>query len=131
MGTHLKTIAFFSNKRGLGQTSLVYHLAWMFADLGIPVMAADLDPQASLTAMFIDRTRLHTLWPDDDEHRSTIYGAIYPILRGIGDIAAPPVEWIEKDLGLLPGDLGLSLFEEKLASAWSVGDNTVESSLRI
>ena len=39
-------IAFFSAKRGVGTTSLVYHLAWMLADLGVNVLAVDLDPQA-------------------------------------------------------------------------------------
>ncbi len=31
-------IAFFNNKGGVGKTSLVYHLAWMFADLGAKVV---------------------------------------------------------------------------------------------
>ena len=54
----MKTIAFFNNKGGVGKTSLVYHLAWMFADHGISVIAADLDPQANLTSMFLDEDRL-------------------------------------------------------------------------
>jgi chromosome partitioning protein len=40
-------IAFFSNKGGVGKTSLVYHLAWMYFDLELKVVAADLDPQAN------------------------------------------------------------------------------------
>jgi hypothetical protein len=44
----MKTIAFFNNKGGVGQTSLVYHLAWMYADLGLPVIAANLDPQSDV-----------------------------------------------------------------------------------
>ncbi len=126
----MKTIAFFNNKGGVGKTSLVYHLSWMFADLGIPVLAVDLDPQANLTAMFLDEDRLESLWPDEDEHASTVYGAIRPILRGVGDIAVPPVEWIRKDLGLLPGDLGLSRFEDKLSDAWPRCHNADESSFR-
>ncbi len=35
----------------MGTTSIVYHLAWMFADLGVRVAALDFDPQADLTAM--------------------------------------------------------------------------------
>lgn len=31
-------IAFFNNKGGVGKTSLVYHLAWMYADLGLRVV---------------------------------------------------------------------------------------------
>jgi cellulose biosynthesis protein BcsQ len=38
----MKTIALFNNKGGVGKTSLVYHLAWMYARRGLPVLAADL-----------------------------------------------------------------------------------------
>ena len=84
----MNTIAFFNNKGGVGKTSLVYHLAWMYADLGLSVIAADLDPQANLTSMFIDEDQLATLWPDRS-HTKTIYGAIQPLLEGTGDISAP------------------------------------------
>jgi chromosome partitioning protein len=40
----MRTIAFFNNKGGVGKTALVYHLAWMFNDLGLSVLAVDLDP---------------------------------------------------------------------------------------
>ncbi len=127
----MKTIAFFNNKGGVGKTSLVYHLAWMFADHGIPTLAVDLDPQANLTAMFLDEERLEELWPDDDEHPQTVYGAIRPILRGIGDIAKPHVEKINPSLGVVPGDLGLSRFEDKLSDAWPRCHNHDESAFRI
>ena len=113
----MKTIAFFNNKGGVGKTSLVYHLAWMYADLGISVIAADLDPQANLTAMFLGEERLETLWPDGD-HPESILGAVAPILRGLGDIQGPHVEQITTNLGLVAGDLGLSRFEARLSSAW-------------
>lgn len=113
----MKTVAFFNNKGGVGKTSLVYHLAWMFADHGVKTLAVDLDPQANLTAMFLDEDRLESLWPDD-EHPETVYGAIRPILRGTGDIAHPHVEKITANLGLIAGDLGLSRFEDKLSEAW-------------
>ena len=41
----MKTVAFFNHKGGVGKTSLVYHLSWMYADLGLNVVAADLNPQ--------------------------------------------------------------------------------------
>lgn len=123
------TVAFFNNKGGVGKTSLVYHLAWMFAENGVKTLAVDLDPQANLTAMFLAENRLESLWPDGD-HPDTIYGAINPILRGTGDIKTPHVEQIRKNLGLLPGDLGLSRFEDKLSAAWPNCQLSDESAFR-
>lgn len=125
----MKTIAFFNNKGGVGKTSLVYHLAWMFADHGVKTLAVDLDPQANLTAMFLEQQRMEELWPDD-EHPDTVYGSIRPILRGIGDIDNPHVEKIRPNLGLIPGDLGLSRFEDKLSDAWPRCHNRDESAFR-
>ena len=126
----MKTVAFFNNKGGVGKTTLVYHLAWMFADKGIKTLVADLDPQANLTSMFLDESRLEQLWPDG-EHPETIYGAIRPIIRGIGDIATPHVEQVNVNLGLIPGDLGLSNFEDKLSESWPKCHNRDESAFRV
>ena len=87
----MRTIAFFNNKGGVGKTTLVYHLAWMYAELGTSVVAVDLDPQANLSTMFLSDDRLLELWPDDG-HRHSVLGSVSPILRGLGDIAAPHVE---------------------------------------
>ncbi len=113
----MKTIAFFNNKGGVGKTTLAYHLAWMYAELGFSVVAADLDPQANLSAVFLDEDRLEQLWPDGD-HPDSILGAVSPILRGLGDIRVPHVERIDANLGLVVGDLGLSGFEARLSAAW-------------
>lgn len=126
----MKTIAFFNNKGGVGKTSLVYHLSWMMAERGLPVLAVDLDPQANLSAMFLSEERLEEIWPDSEDHPATIYGAVRPILRGIGDIAPPPVERIAENLFLLPGDLGLSRFEDKLSDAWPRCHNSDEAAFR-
>jgi len=113
----MKTVAFFNNKGGVGKTSLVYHLAWMYAELGLRVVAADLDPQANLTSMFVKEDRLEELWPDGI-HEHTIYGAVQPLLEGTGDVKTPHVEPISGDIGLLVGDLALSASEDELNSQW-------------
>jgi cellulose biosynthesis protein BcsQ len=113
----MTSIVFFNNKSGVGKTSLVYHLAWMYADLGVRVIAADLDPQADLTSMFLPEDRLQELWPDGD-HPESILGVVAPVLRGQGEISDPHVETITGNLGLLPGDLGLSRVEARLSAAW-------------
>ncbi|MEB3119763.1 MAG: AAA family ATPase [Snowella sp.] len=113
-------IAFFNNKGGVGKTSLVYHLAWMYFDLGLKVIAADLDPQANLTAAFLDEDRLEEVWEGSNNNSyNTIFRCVKPLLSGIGDIATPNLEKIEDGLSLLIGDLQLSGFEDELSSQWS------------
>lgn len=113
-------IAFFNNKGGVGKTSLVYHLAWMYFDLGLKVIAADLDPQANLTAAFLDEDRLEEVWEGSNaDSYNTVFRCVKPLLSGIGDIAAPNLEKIEDGLSLLIGDLQLSGFEDELSSQWS------------
>jgi len=113
----MRTIAFFNNTGGVGKTSLAYHLAWMYRELGLRVVAADLDPQANLTSMFVKEDRLEELWPDGD-HPLTVAGAIRPLLEGTGDIAEPHAEDIEDGLSLLVGDLALSASEDELSGEW-------------
>jgi len=109
------TVSFFNNKGGVGKTSLVYHLAWMYSELGLRVLAADLDPQANLTAMCVeDEDRLEELW----EGGKTLHAALCPLMEGTGDIAPAHVEEVTPGLGLVVGDLRLSLVEDELSSQW-------------
>lgn len=114
----MKTLAFFNNKAGIGKTSVVYHLAWMYADLGLAVVAADLDPQANLTTLFLDDDRLEAIWTAD-QHKETVYGAYQPLLEGTGDVTTPYVEDVAPGLGLVVGDLALSAAEDELAGQWA------------
>jgi cellulose biosynthesis protein BcsQ len=111
------TVALFSNRGGIGRTSLLYHLAWMYADQGRAVLAVDLDPQANLTAAMVEQERLETLWSSGGP--STIHGAIAPVVTGAGDISAPHREPIAQGLELIVGDLALSRFDDELASQWA------------
>jgi chromosome partitioning protein len=113
----MTTIAFFNNKGGVGKTSLVYHLAWMFRELGLRVVATDLDPQANLTSMFLTEEQLEAVWPPDGPPRSVL-GALYPLIEGVGDISEAYVDEVADGVGLIPGDLGLSGFEGSLSENW-------------
>jgi cellulose biosynthesis protein BcsQ len=113
----MKIIAFFNHKSGASRTSLVYHLAAMLADHGAKVVAADLDPQADLTYMFLDEDRLESLWPAG-EHHQTVLGAVKSNLKNPG-AAAIHLEETTDNLGLVVGDLGLAVFEADFAAAWS------------
>lgn len=125
----MKTIAFFNNNDAVGKTTLIYHLAYMIADRGETVLVVDLDPQANLTSMFLNEDRLEALWPVG-EHPDTIFGALRPISRGVGDVLTPHIERITSRLGLIVGDLALSTFEDKLSDAWPRSHNRDESAFR-
>lgn len=112
----MKTIAFFNNKGGVGKTSLIYHLAWMFSELGVKVVAADLDPQSNLTAMSLSDDRLESIY--DTSARTTVYSSIEPLKRGIGDLKFHDPIKISPRFALIPGDLNLSDFEDELSSQW-------------
>ena len=98
--------------------SLVYHLACMYADLGRRVLAADLDPQANLTAAFLDEARLERIWRRSAMPAPTVRGMLAPLIEGTGDIAPVAGQTVGNNLFLLPGDLELSGFEDELSQAW-------------
>jgi cellulose biosynthesis protein BcsQ len=124
-------LTFFNNKGGVGKTSLIYHLAWMFARLRKRVVIVDLDPQANLTAAFLDEEKIEKIW-DIDSKNSTIYQCVKP-LTGVGDIVEPKLQTISTDLYLIPGDVSLSGFEDALSNEWpnSMGDNNLYRPMRI
>jgi cellulose biosynthesis protein BcsQ len=124
-------IAFFNNKGGVGKTSLVYHVAWMMSELGLRTVAADLDPQCNLTAAFLDEEQLEALWPDDNEPPSTIYGAVRPLQKGIGDVTEPKLQNPAENLSLISGDMLLSGFEDGLSEAWPKCLDRDERSFRV
>lgn len=110
-------LAFFNNKGGVGKTMLAYHVAWMLNEMGRSVVVLDLDPQANLTASFLDDERVEQLW--EASARRSVYGALAPLFEGEGGISDPYVEEIAPNLGLVPGDLLLSGAEQELSFAWA------------
>lgn len=119
----MRSIAFFNNKGGVGKTSLVYHLACMLATEGLRILAIDLDPQASLTGMFVDDDRLEDI---ANGAAVTISGSVEPILEGTEEIREPDIEEVAVnlgDVGLVLGDLSLSKFEDTLADAWRTSES--------
>lgn len=113
----MTAVAVFNNKGGVGKTSLVYHLAWMYRELGKRVLVADLDPQANLTSMFLDDDAVEELWAESGE-RNTIHAALLPLLDGVGDVASPSVQEPSPGIGLVAGDMLLSGAEDELSNQW-------------
>lgn len=112
----MKTIAFFNNKGGVGKTSLIYHLAWMYADLRQRVLLADLDPQSNLTAMCFKDDSLEGIY--ESSKPNTIFTAVEPVKRGVGDLHFFDPITVSERLAIVPGDLLLSDFEDELSATW-------------
>jgi chromosome partitioning protein len=127
----IPVLTFFNNKGGVGKTSLIYHLAWTFASLRKRIVIIDLDPQANLTAAFLDEDDIEVIW-NQQNPGSTIYQCVKP-LTGVSDIAEPVLQNIATDLYLLPGDVNLSGYEDALSAEWpnSMGDNNLYRPMRI
>jgi chromosome partitioning protein len=103
-GEHLQVISVTNFKGGSGKTTSSVHLAQYLAMTGHRVLAVDLDPQASLSALFGYQPELDLVGND------TIYGAIR-----YDDEARPLSEIIRPTyfdgLDLVPGNLELQEFE--------------------
>jgi cellulose biosynthesis protein BcsQ len=125
-------LTFFNNKGGVGKTSLVYHLSWMFTELGHRVLAADLDPQANLTSAFLNEDQLEEIWENQPDQPNTLYRCLKPLL-GVGDIRDPVLQRVAPELALLPGDLALSGIEDALSEEWpkSMGDDNLFRPYRV
>ncbi|MDZ4763585.1 MAG: ParA family protein [Chloroflexota bacterium] len=127
----IPVIAFFNNKGGVGKTSLVYHLGWMFEQLGVTVLAADLDPQANLTAACLDDEKMIELI--EGSPAQTVFAFIRPLIQRTGDVQAPALVPLGENerYFLLPGDLRLSEFEQQLSDEWANTRNGDIGALRL
>jgi chromosome partitioning protein len=112
----VKTIALFNNKGGVGKTSLAYHLGYMFSELGIRTLFADLDPQANLSSACLRDERLEAIWKL--KPRPTVYGAMERLKRGVGDLDLIGAEPVTGSIVLLTGDLQLSEVEDDFSQVW-------------
>ncbi|MBK0023893.1 plasmid partitioning protein RepA [Ochrobactrum sp. S46] len=106
----LQVIAVTNFKGGSGKTTTAAHLAQYFALRGYRVLAVDLDPQASLSALF-------GIQPEFDlEPNETLYGAIR-----YDDAQRPLKDIIRKTyftgLDIIPGNLELQEFEHETPRA--------------
>jgi chromosome partitioning protein len=103
-GEHLQVITVMNFKGGSGKTTTAAHLAEWLALHGYRTLALDLDPQASLSALFGHQPEL------DVGPNETLYGAIRydgerrPIAEVIRGTYIP-------ELHIVPGNLELQEFE--------------------
>lgn len=114
------TVAFFSNRVGLGQSTLVHHLGHMLASIiRARVVMIDFDPQCGLSAMCLEPQRREQVWPIDASRPQTLYEHLLARKFGFFEPNVPHVEPVTEGLGLVIGDIRLSLLERELsAEAW-------------
>lgn len=112
-GDKMQIISVVNYKGGSGKTTSSAHLAQRLALKGYRVLAIDLDPQASLSA-------LHGIQPEIDLETS---GTIYDVVRY--DNAVPIRDVIRptyiRGLDLIPGNLELMEFEHATPAAILAG----------
>jgi chromosome partitioning protein len=114
---HLQVIAVVNFKGGSGKTTTAAHLAQHLALRGFRVLAVDLDPQASLSA-------LHGVQPEFDVgENETLYGAIRygSERRDLKDIVR---KTYFANLDLVPGNLELMEFEHETPKALLQGEGS-------
>lgn len=120
------SIAIFNNKGGVGKTTYLYHIANLIADSGKKVLMVDCDSQCNLTSYSLWDSQIKQAWSDSG---NSIYKVIEPIATGTGDLRKRKPLKINDFLYLVPGDIDLSIFEDRLGETWASA-STQEISLR-
>jgi chromosome partitioning protein len=109
-GEHLQVIAVVNFKGGSGKTTTAAHLSQHLTLQGYRVLAVDLDPQASLSA-------LHGYQPEFDvQENETLYGAIRydDERRSLSEVVKPTYF---SGLDIIPGNIELMEFEHETPKA--------------
>ena len=122
-----KSICLFNNKGGVGKTTFLYHIAYCLAEKGKRVLIVDCDSQCNLTAYALTDEQIEESWKPDG---NSIYRMIEPVDRTIGDIQDRNPTVLADRLFLIPGDLDLSRFEDRLGDTWNSGKGGSEPALR-
>ena len=120
LGEHLQILAVANFKGGSAKTTTSVHLSHYLALKGLRVLAIDLDPQASMSAMFGAQPEL------DVDANETIYAALR-----YDDERRPISEIIRKTyfdgLDLIPGNIEVMEFEHETPRHLASGDRSKEA----
>jgi len=117
----MKAIAIFTNKGGVGKTTLLCNLAAKVAERRHKVLVVDADPQANATQYMFEDAFLDNVF-DGGKGHFTIYDLAKPLSAGKGYSTDFQVEK-SKNFGVevLLGDPKLALIEDTLAVDWNSG----------
>lgn len=121
------TISFFNNKGGVGKTTFLFHVAHRVAELGKTVLMVDCDSQCNLTSYSLSESAIDQAWKPDG---NSIYRQIEPVYKTTGDIRNRAATYLGDCLHIIPGDLSLSEFEDRLGDSWNSAKGGDEAALR-
>lgn len=113
----MKSVAIFNNKGGVGKTTFLCNLAAILAlEAKHRILVIDADPQCNATQyMFSDRD-LSSIYDGDD---FTLLDVVKPLALGKGFFKElEPKRSNSFGLDVIPGDPGMSLEEDRLATDW-------------
>lgn len=125
-----KILSIFNNKGGVGKTTYMFHVAHLLSRQPHDrrVLIVDCDSQCNVTSYALDETSIQASW---QQTGNSIFRIIEPVYEGIGDFAKIQPTQIANNLYMVPGDLNLSLFEDRLGDTWNSAKGGSRPDLRI
>lgn len=115
----MKSVAFFTNKGGVGKTTLVCNLAAYLSKYHKKkILVVDVDPQTNATQYMFDDSVISTIYEKKAEY--TIFTAMQPLMKGRG-FSTSHKFMTSPDFGVdvLLGDPRFALIEDVLAPDWN------------
>lgn len=122
----MKSLTFFSNKGGVGKTTLTCNLAfYLSSKMGLKILVVDGDPQCNTTQLILGEDRCNDLyWPQEKlGKRETLASIVQPLMEGEISLNQDVVPLGASEnrflVDLIPGDPRMSIIEDMLGKWWS------------
>ncbi|MBB3567203.1 AAA family ATPase [Rhizobium sp. BK491] len=117
----MKSVAFFTNKGGVGKTTLVCNLAAALAAYNKKILVVDADPQTNATQYMFQDSVLDEIYEKKSAY--TVYSMARPLSQGKGFSTDNVFRRSHSFfVDVLLGDPRLALIEDTLAADWNSGN---------
>ena len=113
----MKSIAVFNNKGGVGKTTFLCNLAASLVHYREKrVLVIDADPQCNATQYMFDDLMVESIY---EKGGFTLHNVVKPLAQGRGFAKTlDPLNSPNFNVDVIPGDPGMSLEEDRLATDW-------------